>query len=115
MASERGPETSRVKRVISKLPVIGQRQADEAQRTAQDEWFSSLNDEAYLEKEPTVAGYFKSIAPSRLDVLYYISDTFPCSKWLFSYNLQWFLGDLVAGVTVGAVVIPQVSNSELLS
>ena len=110
MASGKSPEMSRVKRVISKLPVIGQRQEDAARRIARDEWFASLNDESYLEKEPTVGGYFKSVTPSRLDVLNYISDTFPCSKWLFNYNLQWFLGDLVAGVTVGAVVIPQVSN-----
>lgn len=23
------------------------------------------------------------------------------------YNMQWFIGDLIAGVTVGAVVVPQ--------
>ncbi len=109
MASEAAPETSRMKRVVSKLPIIGRRRADEARRIAQDEYFAGLSDDTYLDKEPTVAGYFKSIAPSKLDVLYYVADTFPCSKWLFSYNLQWFLGDLVAGITVGAVVIPQVS------
>jgi hypothetical protein len=110
MGSERDPETSRTKRFVSKLPVVGQRQADEARRIAQDEYFTSLSNDTYLDKEPTVGGYFKSIAPSKLDVLHYVADTFPCSKWMFSYNLQWFLGDLVAGITVGAVVIPQVSR-----
>lgn len=29
------------------------------------------------------------------------------TKWIMHYNLQWFVGDLIAGVTIGAVVVPQ--------
>jgi sodium-independent sulfate anion transporter 11 len=32
---------------------------------------------------------------------------FPFWNWIFHYNLTWLFGDVVAGVTVGFVVIPQ--------
>lgn len=32
---------------------------------------------------------------------------FPFSSWLFKYQREWIIGDLVAGLTVGIVVIPQ--------
>ncbi|KAK0522149.1 Sulfate permease 2 [Tilletia horrida] len=36
-----------------------------------------------------------------------ISDYFPLVKWLPSYNLQWGIGDLIAGITVALVLVPQ--------
>lgn len=32
---------------------------------------------------------------------------FPFPNWLFKYQREWIIGDLVAGLTVGIVVIPQ--------
>jgi sodium-independent sulfate anion transporter 11 len=32
---------------------------------------------------------------------------FPFWNWIFHYNLTWLFGDVIAGVTVGFVVIPQ--------
>lgn len=37
----------------------------------------------------------------------YFDALFPFTKWILSYNLQWFIGDLIAGITVGLVVVPQ--------
>lgn len=37
----------------------------------------------------------------------YLDSIFPFTKWILSYNLQWFIGDLIAGLTVGLVVVPQ--------
>lgn len=37
----------------------------------------------------------------------YLDALFPFTKWILSYNLQWFIGDLIAGFTVGLVVVPQ--------
>ncbi|KAJ1553159.1 Sulfate permease 2, partial [Cladochytrium tenue] len=37
---------------------------------------------------------------------YFIS-LFPIAGWLPRYNLTWFVGDIIAGVTVALVVIPQ--------
>jgi solute carrier family 26 (sodium-independent sulfate anion transporter), member 11 len=61
----------------------------------------------YVEEDPTVTQWLRGIAPSGRQVIDYLSGLFPFSGWIFSYNLQWFLGDLIAGVTVGLVVIPQ--------
>ncbi|RPA75973.1 hypothetical protein BJ508DRAFT_213996 [Ascobolus immersus RN42] len=36
-----------------------------------------------------------------------IRSTFPFLTWLPKYNMDWFKGDMVAGITAGVVVIPQ--------
>ncbi|SOV03745.1 probable Sulfate permease [Ustilago sp. UG-2017a] len=37
----------------------------------------------------------------------YFDSLFPFPKWIGSYNSQWFIGDLIAGITVALVVVPQ--------
>ncbi|RHZ89844.1 hypothetical protein Glove_9g156 [Diversispora epigaea] len=37
----------------------------------------------------------------------YIKSLFPIRTWIGRYNLTWLSGDLIAGLTVGAVIIPQ--------
>lgn len=37
----------------------------------------------------------------------YVISLFPIAQWIYRYNVTWFIGDLIAGLTVGAVVIPQ--------
>ncbi|ORX50911.1 hypothetical protein DM01DRAFT_1384645 [Hesseltinella vesiculosa] len=37
----------------------------------------------------------------------YVASFFPVRKWIHHYNLSWFLQDLIAGVTVGIVLVPQ--------
>ncbi|KAK4706104.1 solute carrier family 26 (sodium-independent sulfate anion transporter), member 11, partial [Phenoliferia sp. Uapishka_3] len=37
----------------------------------------------------------------------YVKRLFPFTNWILSYNFQWAIGDLVAGLTVGMVVVPQ--------
>ncbi|KAG0738826.1 hypothetical protein G6F29_009752 [Rhizopus arrhizus] len=37
----------------------------------------------------------------------YILSLFPVINWIHRYNLQWLLRDIIAGVTVGVVVVPQ--------
>ncbi|KAF8316049.1 sulfate permease, partial [Clavulina sp. PMI_390] len=61
----------------------------------------------YVEEDPTVSGWIKDNTPGVADVKRYISGLFPFTEWLPRYNTTWFLGDLVAGITVGAVVVPQ--------
>lgn len=38
----------------------------------------------------------------------YVKSLFPFLSWITRYNLDWFTHDLIAGVTVGMLVIPQV-------
>ncbi|SCV04393.1 LAMI_0H15764g1_1 [Lachancea mirantina] len=47
-------------------------------------------------------GYFKIKT-----VIDYFIQLFPILKWLPHYNLRWLYQDLVAGITVGCVLVPQ--------
>ncbi|GAC94423.1 sulfate permease [Pseudozyma hubeiensis SY62] len=37
----------------------------------------------------------------------YFDSLFPFRRWIGSYNTQWLIGDLIAGITVALVVVPQ--------
>jgi hypothetical protein len=37
----------------------------------------------------------------------YVISLFPIATWIHRYNLQWLIRDVIAGVTVGIVVVPQ--------
>ncbi|KAK9322017.1 sulfate transporter family-domain-containing protein [Lipomyces orientalis] len=63
--------------------------------------------EPYVEEEPTAAEWVQSVIPSRREFGLYVYSLFPFIHWIGRYNLQWFIGDLVAGITVAAVVVPQ--------
>ncbi|KAK4954416.1 hypothetical protein LTR10_007847 [Elasticomyces elasticus] len=69
--------------------------------------FSVETAESYVEAEPTAAEWLADITPSRRDCLNYVKSLFPFVHWLPFYNTQWLIGDLVAGITIGAVVVPQ--------
>ncbi|KAA8643500.1 hypothetical protein EYZ11_006609 [Aspergillus tanneri] len=62
---------------------------------------------SYLEPEPTSFEWVTELWPTWGQVGSYIYRLFPFLSWITRYNWQWFIGDLVAGVTVGAVVVPQ--------
>ncbi|CAI7585735.1 unnamed protein product [Penicillium palitans] len=72
---------------------------------------SPIRDQArtygYYEHEPTVGDWFRGHTPTAPQVRRYIWGLFPFLHWIGYYNVQWLIGDLVAGITVGAVVIPQ--------
>ncbi|KAM0443628.1 hypothetical protein ACHAQK_003275 [Fusarium lateritium] len=62
---------------------------------------------SFYETEPTSAEWLKEQIPSRKELATYGASLFPFSTWISHYNLQWLAGDLVAGITIGAVVVPQ--------
>ncbi|KAJ5296970.1 uncharacterized protein N7443_007863 [Penicillium atrosanguineum] len=62
---------------------------------------------AYIEPDPTTGEWITAHTPTTKQVGRYFYNIFPFIHWIGYYNLQWFIGDLIAGVTVGAVVIPQ--------
>ncbi|KAF2118222.1 sulfate permease-like protein [Lophiotrema nucula] len=69
--------------------------------------FSVGHADQYVEHEPTAAEWIRDITPSVNDVKHYFIRLFPFLHWITRYNAQWLIGDLVAGITVGAVVVPQ--------
>ncbi|KAK2596644.1 hypothetical protein QQS21_006265 [Conoideocrella luteorostrata] len=68
---------------------------------------SISNADLFIEREPTVGEFLAEIAPTIDGVRRYVVGLFPFITWIGKYNLTWFIGDLIAGVTVGAVVVPQ--------
>ncbi|KAF1360426.1 sulfate permease [Lizonia empirigonia] len=61
----------------------------------------------YVEEEPTAGEWFREVLPSGHELGQYVYSLFPFIHWIGRYNLQWLIGDLIAGITVGAVVVPQ--------
>ncbi|KAI1734614.1 sulfate permease [Xylaria scruposa] len=61
----------------------------------------------YYETEPTVKEYLFEHRPTLTGIGRYLYSLFPFLNWIFHYNLTWLLGDLIAGITVGFVVVPQ--------
>ncbi|KAJ5964125.1 sulfate anion transporter [Penicillium vulpinum] len=62
---------------------------------------------SYNEPEPTSVDWIREVTPSGAQIGRYLINLFPFITWIGNYNLQWLYGDLVAGITVGAVVVPQ--------
>ncbi|KPI37894.1 Sulfate permease 2 [Cyphellophora attinorum] len=69
----------------------------------------------YYEPEPTVGEYLRTLAPTKRGVATYIHDLFPSAQWLPRYNWRWLLGDAIAGLTIGFVVVPQAMAYALLA
>lgn len=69
--------------------------------------FSVASADSYTEEEPHAIDWLKELVPSGRQVLHYFHNLVPFTKWIHRYNAQWGIGDLVAGVTIGAVVVPQ--------
>ncbi|KAI1002640.1 Sulfate permease 2 [Podosphaera aphanis] len=79
-----------------------------ADRVLQSQSFvSSQATEIYIEEEPSVLDWIQEKVPSCGQLLSYLASIFPFTRWIFNYNLQWLIGDLVAGITIGVVVVPQ--------
>ncbi|KAK2605836.1 hypothetical protein QQS21_003790 [Conoideocrella luteorostrata] len=61
----------------------------------------------YLEDEPSVAEWLKEVAPTRKGAVNYVISLFPSASWIRRYNLRWLAGDILAGITIGLVIVPQ--------
>jgi hypothetical protein len=69
---------------------------------------NSVTDHVYHEPVPTVKNWITSkIKNPKQQIKNYFLSFFPFLTWIYRYNLVWFWSDLIAGLTVGAVVIPQ--------
>lgn len=79
--------------------------------------FSVSSADSYVEPEPTVQDWVHDHSPSGRDLVNYFISLFPFVQWIHRYNLQWLIGDLVAGKLYGLRSLiprcscPQVSPS----
>lgn len=69
----------------------------------------------YTYEEPDALDWIKDIIPTGRDVAHYFVRLFPFLQWIHRYNLQWALGDFIAGITIGAIIVPQVSETYTFS
>ncbi|KAJ4855532.1 sulfate permease family domain-containing protein [Trichoderma breve] len=69
--------------------------------------FSTGSGEHPIEGPPTTSEWLNEQLPTRGEVVSYVKSLFPFISWLPHYNLQWLAGDVVAGITIGAVLVPQ--------
>ncbi|EEP81795.1 sulfate permease II [Uncinocarpus reesii 1704] len=69
--------------------------------------FSTASGDTFVEQEPRSVEFLSECVPSGRQLLRFVVNLFPFLRWITRYNIQWLLGDLVAGITVGAVVVPQ--------
>lgn len=69
--------------------------------------FSVSSTDTFVEQPPSTLDLLSEIVPTGHQVLEYIKSLFPFLHWITKYNGQWLIGDLVAGITIGAVVVPQ--------
>lgn len=69
--------------------------------------YSVQSADTYVEEEPHSFEWVKEQIPTRRQVINYFVSLFPFLKWIHRYNFQWLLGDMIAGITIGAVVVPQ--------
>ncbi|KAL9602189.1 MAG: hypothetical protein Q9219_002053 [cf. Caloplaca sp. 3 TL-2023] len=69
--------------------------------------YSVSSADSFVEREPTSWEWIQSVVPNGRDLLHWAYSLFPFIHWIDRYNAQWLAGDLIAGITVGAVVVPQ--------
>lgn len=69
--------------------------------------YSISSAETYVEEEPHAIDWVRELIPDGRGIATYFRNLFPFTRWIMRYNLQWLAGDLVAGITVGCVVVPQ--------
>lgn len=68
---------------------------------------STQTSDSFFEGPPTSLEWIHEQVPTREESAAYVKSLFPFLSWITHYNLQWFAGDLVAGITIGAILVPQ--------
>ncbi|KAF8437770.1 sulfate transporter family-domain-containing protein [Terfezia claveryi] len=63
--------------------------------------------DTYVEEDPTVEEWMREHNPTAKGAWNFLLGLFPFINWMGRYNRIWFVGDVIAGVTVGTVVVPQ--------
>ncbi|KAM0329927.1 hypothetical protein ACHAQA_004094 [Verticillium albo-atrum] len=68
---------------------------------------SVISTQSFVEEQPTSGEWLRELVPDAEFCRQYVKSLFPFTNWIGYYNVGWLIGDLVAGITVGAVVVPQ--------
>lgn len=70
--------------------------------------YSNVTVPEYKEHDVTIIDWTRETLHDPLGkVKRYLISLFPIARWILHYNGKWAYGDLVAGITVGVVLVPQ--------
>ena len=72
--------------------------------------YSVSSADTFVEEEPTSLEWISSVAPTPRTFTNWLYHLFPFTHWIGRYNLQWLIGDLIAGKSH----LPFVSQSRQL-
>lgn len=59
--------------------------------------YSVSSADTFVEQEPTSLEWISSVAPTPHTFTHWAYSLFPFTHWIGRYNLQWLIGDLIAG------------------
>ncbi|KAG6040487.1 hypothetical protein E4U41_000430 [Claviceps citrina] len=104
--------SSTTRTVHSLAKVLGVKVHDADQDTADavtggDSSISVQTHHSFVEGAPSISEWLHDQVPTQQEAGAYIKSLFPFLSWMGHYNRQWLAGDIVAGITIGAVVVPQ--------
>jgi sodium-independent sulfate anion transporter 11 len=83
---------------VLRLKVPAKQQHDPVTRGESAFSVGTYDTYSYVEPEPTAAEWFREILPSGREIGLYFYRLFPFLAWITRYNVQWLIGDLVAGM-----------------
>ncbi|KAJ2979976.1 hypothetical protein NUW58_g7067 [Xylaria curta] len=101
------PSSSQIGHGLAKALGIKLEEPETERVTRGESIFSIQTADSFFEEQPTVKEVISALIPTRRGIWNYILSLFPFVSWIGFYNVQWLIGDLVAGITIGAVVVPQ--------
>ena len=90
---------SRVGRLLAKALSINTNYRNEPDLTASgaDSVFSVATTTNFVEGEPTCREWIRKTLPTRNSAVNYFKSLFPFTAYILHYNLQWLIGDIIAG------------------
>lgn len=92
------PSTRQVGQNLAKVLGIKLEDPDVDNVTRGESVFSTHTADSFVELQPTSGEWLAEVTPSGQEIANYFKSLFPFLSWIGFYNLQWFLGDLVAGI-----------------
>lgn len=88
---------NRFGRLLAKALYINVDYRDEPEDYMQSAARSVPSLESFVEAEPTAGEWLSRYRPSVAGLKNYLRILFPFWSWIFHYNVQWLMGDIIAG------------------
>ncbi|OCK73292.1 sulfate permease [Lepidopterella palustris CBS 459.81] len=107
--------TNTLATIVAKVFHTNSQQRPQGEQKALEDLAKDAVVTPYIEEEPSVREWIWSLRPTRQGFVQYVGSLFPFASWITRYNMHWMLGDAIAGLTVGFVVVPQAMAYALLA